>query len=376
MSVATVLALVLALGLASLARWLRRTAGDPEALAALALSLFAASPWPQGVAVGLVGLACALWLHLERARVERQRERVAAHLASIGIARISEKRVPPQGIDDVLATSALAAVEARVAAHLARPPRKPRPPGVRARFMAAMGHELRSPLNSISGFAQLLEDGSDGPLNDAQRENVVLVRRAADELIALLTDILDAARIEAGRIRLERAWIAPVEVLTAALERMRAETETDEVSVEIEVQPGLEALYVDRGRLGQAVYNVLRAVARGRAKIVARVREVTEAGRPVLRFELHDRSSPLGPADAARAFDPDPAARSQGRSLALGLALSVARDLAQLHGGGARAEALDGGTNWLLWVPSEPSEEPPARRPRELRRAIRGDRDR
>lgn len=337
-----VLAFTLAVGLAFLARGWRVVARDAESIAALALALGAAVPWPYGLVVALLGLAGGAWIHVARARVERQALRALAERRAAAVVRAD------------------------------RPARKTRPPvGVRARFMAAMGHELRSPLNSISGFAQLLEDGSDGPLNDAQLENVVLVRRAADELITLLTDILDAARIEAGRIRLERAWIAPVEVLTLALERERGESETERAVVEVQVQPGLSPLFVDRARLGQAVFNVLRAVVRGRAAIHARVRETTEAGRPVVRFELYDRGTPISATDAARAFDPDPAARPQGRSLALGLALSVARDLAQLHGGGARAEPLDGGTNWMLWVPAEISDEPAPRRARVPARGIR-----
>jgi two-component system sensor histidine kinase KdpD len=183
------------------------------------------------------------------------------------------------------------------------------------------------------------------------------VRRAAGELLTLLTDILDTARIEAGRVRLDRQWTAPVEVLTLALERLRAQSESD-ANIEAQVQPGLSPLYVDRARLGQALLNVMRAVPRDR-KLHARVRESREGTRAVVRFELHDRAKPITDSDALRAFDPDPAARPEGRSLAIGLALSVARDLAQLHGGDARAESLDGGTNWIVWVPAESDVDPP-----------------
>lgn len=334
---ATTLALALALALG--AWWLRGLGRGPESIALLALALALATPWPYGLLVAVVGLALAGASHVARERVERERALVAALLGKVSADAPDAEPWPR--VEDDLARRALDALATRRAERaVAASRRTSHPPvGVRARFMAAMGHELRSPLNSISGFAQLLEDGSDGPLNEAQRENVVLVRRAAQELLTLLTDILDTARIEAGRIRLDRQWIAPVEVLTLALERLRAPTDAEVPEIDAQLQPGLSPLYVDRARLGQAVYNVLRAVARGTTPLRARVREVREGTRDVVRFELHDRERPISDADAARAFDPDPAARPQGRSLALGLALSVARDFAQLHGGGADAQA-------------------------------------
>ncbi len=351
-----------ALFFALAAAWARRTYGEPEALALFALALGAATPVPGALAVVAAGLALAGWRRSVRARAEAERASVASYLADW------KPGAPPltRPVSDAVATGALAALRSREAAHaraLERTTGEVRPPpGVRARFMAAMGHELRSPLNSILGFAQILEDGSDGPLEEAQRENVVLVRRAAHDLLMLLTDILDAARIEANRVRLDRQWVAPVEVLTLALERLRAQSELELPSIDAELQPGLAPLFVDRVRLGQAVFNVLRAAVRPRAPLLARVRELREGEQTRVRFELHDRGRPITDADALRAFDPDPAARPQGRSLALGLALSVARDLAVLHGGDARAESLDGGTLWIVWVPAASDDPAPSTR--------------
>jgi signal transduction histidine kinase len=363
MTLALGIALAVGFSLAVVARVLASRGQEVEALAVLGLALAIVTPFPSTLLVIVLAGAAAAWTHRGRMRIEHDRERVASHLASVTQERATSQRGAVPVVDDPLARRALAALaerdleDAKVAA---RARASLRPAGVRARFMAAMGHELRSPLNSIAGFAQLLEDGSEGPLNDAQRENVVLVRRAAEELITLLTDILDAARIEAGRVKLERQWIAPVEVLTLAIERARALPETERTTVDAVVQPGLSPLFVDRTRLSQALFNVLRAVARASGSTLrARVRETRERDRAVVRFEIHDPSTAIGDAEAARAFDPDPAARPKGRSLALGVALSVARDLAKLHGGDARAEPSDGGTSWIVWVPAEPGDAPP-----------------
>src|SRR5690606_28039776 len=101
--------------------------------------------------------------------------------------------------------------------------------GLRTRFMAAMSHELKSPLNSILGFGQLLEGGVDGALTSGQHESVVMIREAAEELLLLLTDILDLARLEAGKLALHRQWTPSVEILTEAIEKARTFVEGQDV---------------------------------------------------------------------------------------------------------------------------------------------------
>lgn len=224
---------------------------------------------------------------------------------------------------------------------------------VRSRFMAAMGHELRSPLNSIIGFAQLLEDGADGPLTPPQRENVTLVRAAAEDLLLLLTDILDSSRLEAGRVKLDRKWTASVEILTLTTQRARPLLETVERDVEAEIQPGLPPLFVDRARIAQSLQNLLRQALRsnGRGALRLRARGVEVGGVAMVRFDVIDPSRDLSESEVKHAFDPDPELRREsGRSLALGLALGLARDLARLHGGDAFCESA-GGACWYLLVP-------------------------
>jgi signal transduction histidine kinase len=341
--------------LAVAARALRGVGSEREALGAFGLALSFAAPMAGAPALIVVTLALIAVVHRARTKLERERETVATHLASVRIDASELVRGPSPTVSDPIARRALDTLDRRARELRSATPEvviEPVKPGVRARFMAAMGHELRSPLNSIAGFAQLLEDGSDGPLNDAQRENVVHVRRAASELLTLLTDILDTARIEAGRVRIERRWVAPIEVLTLALERTKDKSETEDLAVDVQVQPGLDPLHVDRERLAQALSNVLRVLARGGAKLEVRVRLTSEDGARVVRFEVIDRSRTISETDAAHAFDPDPTARPSGRSLALGLALSLARDLVQLHGGDARAETIDRGTLHAIWVPA------------------------
>jgi signal transduction histidine kinase len=368
----TALLCAVALGVAWLARRARQDGHDAWSLL-LAGAALALATGPYGAPVVLLVLGAGAWvLRAEAERRDRERALVVAHLASVQVTPEGLEAPPPPKVTDTAAQRALAWLDGRhkelqaavLDARSAGGRETPRA-GIRARFMAAMGHELRSPLNSIVGFAQLLEDGADGPLSEAQLENVVLVRRAAEDLLTLLVDILDTARIEAGRLKLDRRWTAPVEVLTGAVERVKSLHELEGVRLDTELQPGLAPLMIDRGRMIQALTNVVRAV-RGRGPLGLRVRAGRRDERHVVTFEVSDRSRWLNETELARAFDPDPDARPEGRSLALGLALSLADDLAQAQGGGAFASSSRDGTTWTLWVPQATSQEPPGerRRPR------------
>lgn len=216
---------------------------------------------------------------------------------------------------------------------------------LRTRFMASMSHELRSPLNSIVGFADLLEGELDGRLTDGQRESVTMIRRSAEELIRLLTDVLDLARLEAGRLPLALEWTPSVELLTEAVSRGQALVAGREVRIEAELQPGLPPVHVDRRRILQALIALFRHAAATLERSEVRMRARTAIGPPgpesQLRIELHDAVGAIPPEEVARIFEAfreitEPTGRRVG---GLGMALSLARELVRLHGGEVWAEA-------------------------------------
>lgn len=359
MSVTLVVSLVVAAILLALAA---RAIQREDASVGLALgvaALAAVAPFPFCVAIApLAGMA----LHVHRRAVASARADQEAVLGHIGGGTASADAARIANLRDPVAVAALARFRERARAladGVVREKEERRAEGrstsVRSRFMAAMGHELRSPLNSIIGFAQVLEDGADGPLTPAQQENVSLVRLAAEELLLLLTDILDSSRLEAGRVRLDRKWTASVEILTLTTQRARPQLDIVERDIEAEVQPGLPPLFVDRARIAQSLQNLVRQAlkANGKGPLRLRARSVTIDGASMVRFDVVDPSRDLSEADVKHAFDPDPdLPRAAGRSLALGLALGLARDLARLHGGDARCENA-GGACWYLLLPVE-----------------------
>lgn len=237
---------------------------------------------------------------------------------------------------------------------------------LRTRFMASMSHELRSPLNSIVGFSQILEDGLDGELRAGQAESVAMIRRSAEELMRLLTDTLDLARIEAGKLRLHRAWVPSVEILTEALARGRALVEGREVEIEAELQPGLPPVYVDSRRIVQAVVALFRHAARSLSKATVRLRTRIALGPPGpdrhLRIEFYDAIGALPQEEVERIFEAfqeitEPTGRRVG---GLGMALSLSRALVRLHGGDVWASTAPGaGTVLCVALPLDDAEPAP-----------------
>jgi signal transduction histidine kinase len=231
---------------------------------------------------------------------------------------------------------------------------------LRTRFMASMSHELRSPLNSIVGFAQLLEEGMDGELAEGQRESVQMIRRGAEELIRLLTDVLDLARLEAGKLHLDREWVPSVELLTEAVTRGQAMVEGRDVEIEAELQPGLPAVRVDRRRILQSVLALFRhaslAMRRTTIRLRARVAPGPPGPDPQLRLELYDAVGAIPAAEVARIFEAfqEITAPTGRRVGGLGMALSLSRELVRLHGGEVWADSVPGaGTIICVALPLE-----------------------
>ncbi|HEY8428867.1 MAG TPA: HAMP domain-containing sensor histidine kinase [Sandaracinaceae bacterium] len=229
---------------------------------------------------------------------------------------------------------------------------------LRTRLMASMSHELRSPLNSIVGFAQLLEKGLEGPLRPEQSESVTMIRRSAEELILLLTDILDLARLEAGKLKLARQWTPSVEILTEAVRLGRSIVEGRDVEIEAELQPGLPPVFVDQRRIVQAVVALFRHAASSLTETRIRLRARVAFGPPGperhLRVEIYDAVGAIPPDEVARIFEAfreitEPTGRRVG---GLGMALSLSRELVRLHGGEVWADSAPGaGTILCVAIP-------------------------
>ena len=95
----------------------------------------------------------------------------------------------------------------------------------RARFLGALGHELRNPLNSVTGFSDMLLGRVDGELNTEQERSVRTIRASAERLLRLVSTLVDQAKLEAGTLRLQEQWVAPDELITEAIGFARSRAE-------------------------------------------------------------------------------------------------------------------------------------------------------
>lgn len=214
---------------------------------------------------------------------------------------------------------------------------------LKTRFLANVSHELRTPLTSVTLFAQMLQDEIHGPLTPLQRETVEKIRRNGESLLYLISDLLDLARVEAGRMALTLGPVVLGEVLEtacAAIERQRVERGLD---LQVEIPP--EPLVVSGSfqRLVQVFTNLLSNAVKFTDRGAVGVRIARDGARA--RVQVWD-TGPGIPAQALdRVFDEfvqgdDTTRRRHGGT---GLGLAICRRLVVLQGGEIRAESPPGG---------------------------------
>jgi len=237
---------------------------------------------------------------------------------------------------------------------------------MRELFLASMSHDLRSPLNGILGFVALIAKNE---LTVGQQESLKIIDRRGRELLELIENILDAAKLEAGKLELSREWIAPAEIAEAAVRRGRelAAEKGDAVDVIGELQPGLPLVLVDAHRLAQAVQNLVanavkfcdRGVVRVRISHQAREGSLSRAPRAQdsttegIRIEVEDQGRGIPEKELAQIFDAFRQPIRSRRHGGLGLGLSITRALVELHGGTLDVESSPAhGSVFTLFVPS------------------------
>src|SRR5947209_8966395 len=122
-------------------------------------------------------------------------------------------------------------------------------------FLATMSHELRTPLNSILGFSEVLL--SSNQLNDKQQRWVRNIQKSGDELLNLINDILDLAKIEAGKMQVRLEEFSIHDVFEGLLNMFRPLAERKNIDLRGQVDPNIRLLRQDRGKLQQILSNLL-----------------------------------------------------------------------------------------------------------------------
>jgi len=208
-------------------------------------------------------------------------------------------------------------------------------------FLSRMSHELRSPLTAILGYAQLLKVGDpSGRPQDAAAINAI--RAGGEHLLGLILDLLDLAKIEAGKVEMLPSPVDVRALVQSVADIMRVEAEAKRLVLEVNAVDGLPPLLlVDGKRLRQVLLNLLGNAVKFTAwgRIVLRLRRLPAAGDDPamvhLRFEVWDTGPGIAPADQRRIFQPfEQAGDAPRRRGGTGLGLAISQQLVRLMGGG------------------------------------------
>jgi len=226
----------------------------------------------------------------------------------------------------------------------------------KTRFLANMSHELRTPLNAIINFADVLRDGSSGPLSPKQLSYAQDIHVAGQHLLDLITDILDLAKIEAGRIDLNMTIVDVVESLEAALQVVRERAKGKGVELRLEADPEVGSIEADARKLRQILFNLLTNAVRftrpGGSVTVKAARHPDE-----LEIAVIDTGVGIDPADHERIFQEFEQAGSwEQRKEGTGLGLPLARRMIELHGGSLSLVSSPGrGSTFTVRLPLRPA---------------------
>ena len=206
---------------------------------------------------------------------------------------------------------------------------------LKSEFVAGMSHELRTPLNSIIGFSELLHEGLAGKLRPAQREHVGDVLRSARHLSRLINDVLDLAKVEAGKVDVELAPVALGPLVGEAVKALRPLAVERGIRLRIDRLRGPVRAVSDASKLKQILYNYLsNALKFTPAGGTVTVRALP-AARGRFRLEVRDTGPGLGREEIAQLFVPFGrlGTKADGSVPGTGLGLALTKRLAEALGG-------------------------------------------
>lgn len=226
---------------------------------------------------------------------------------------------------------------------------------LKSRFLSYMSHEFRTPLGSIRSLARILLDRMDGPLSEEQERQVRFIQSAATELSEMVDDLLDLAKVEAGRVTISPAWFEMVDLFSALRGMFKPILSTDSVSLIFEEPADVSKIYTDNKRLSQIlrnfISNALKFTQAGEVRVTARRAE----GDWVV-FAVADTGIGMAPEHLGTIFEDfiQVDAPIQKRLRGTGLGLSLSRKLANVLGGRVDVTSeLGKGSTFSVTLPLE-----------------------
>lgn len=264
------------------------------------------------------------------------------------------------GVDYVTKPFQREEVTARVAAHLrlARLQREnaearlaaEQAADAKSRFLSSMSHELRTPLTAVMGLAELLRLEAGGPITREQREFIEQIELAAHDLLALIDDILDMARLDSGGMTITPAAFSVVQCVGRVAALMDNQLKRKGLALRLDIAPGLDGVVGDERKIKQILLNLVGNAVKFTPEGGSVAIRVFEEGESV-RFEVADTGIGIPADECERVFsefyrlERDDRADTKGT----GLGLALVRRLVALHGGaiGVVSDEGQGATFWF-----------------------------
>ncbi|WP_279212895.1 sensor histidine kinase [Delftia acidovorans] len=225
---------------------------------------------------------------------------------------------------------------------------------LKSHFLSYMSHEFRTPIGAIRSNARLLLDHVDGPLTTEQTRQVGFIQETAVEFSEMVNDLLDLAKIEAGRLEISPGWFEMMDLFAALRGMFKAMADNVELSLVFEEPGDLPRFYTDNRKLSQIlrnfISNALKFTPQGEIKVSAEL-----VGDMLVKFSVADTGIGIASEFHDAIFNDFTQVDSpiQKRLRGTGLGLALSKQLAQLLGGWVEVQsALGEGSTFSVIVPA------------------------
>ncbi|HNF93844.1 MAG TPA: GAF domain-containing protein [Anaerolineales bacterium] len=217
---------------------------------------------------------------------------------------------------------------------------------LKSQFLANMSHELRTPLNSIIGFSRVILKGIDGPVTELMQQDLTAIYNSGQHLLGLINDILDSAKIEAGKMELAFDEVNIQDLTHSVLSTMSGLIKDKPIEMRQFIEQDTPTVRADAIRIRQVMINLLSNAAKftEEGSITVNVAPYREDGKKLVKISVTDTGSGISIQDQEKLFqafsqvDASPTRKSGGT----GLGLSICKQLINMHGGQIWVESKEG----------------------------------